>query len=117
MQEEKQEKQKKEENSGNLVRERKIEFVPDYEISDFCYEFIEKVSGIEPVFISNESSLYDFEPDIEPSPDNIEEYWFSKIYEKYDIDLYSVREELDNLNIAKICGELEKRLEWEKFCK
>ncbi len=97
------------------IGKKKIEFAPEFEVSDFCYEFITKVSGIEPIFISNESTLYDFEPDLEPMPKDIEKYWFFKINEKYGEDLYDIREELGNLNIAKICGELERRLEWKKI--
>lgn len=96
-----------------LARERKIEFAPNYEISDFCYKFVQKITRIKPVFLSNESSLLDFPIDEEPEPEDLNKYWFSRINEIYSIDLSDM--EIENLNIAKICSELEKRLEWERI--
>ena len=91
------------------VREGKIDSIPTYEISDFCYEFVIRVARVKPVFISNESTLYDFPSDVEPEPKNLEEYWFYKIRQEYGIDLNDAG--IQHLNVAQICNELEKRLE------
>ena len=85
--------------------------VPSSEITGFHYSFVELVCGVEPFFLSNKSSFYNFE-DIYPEEISIcaaiKSYWLSKINSIYGIDLSDVAG--DDLNIARMGGELEKRL-------
>lgn len=107
----KEDKDKKLKKIQDLAKKGRIKFAPTYEISDFHYEFVEKVAEVRPAFISNESSLFDFSHGIKERDER--EYWFSRIEKVYGIDLSDL--EINDLNIAKLGSELEKRLEWKKL--
>lgn len=103
----------------------KIEHFPTYKITPFCHEFVCKVADVKGAYLTNESSLHEM-----PSPHfhrwwrkvselplseeeksilrkEEREYWFSKIEEHYNLNL----RHLESLNIAEICGELERMLD------
>ena len=60
----------------------KIEFVESDKVIDFSYELVRSVFGFESVFLSNESTLYDFD-----DSDSTGEQLLARVGEEYKISL------------------------------
>ncbi len=60
----------------------KIEFVESDKVIDFSYELVRSVFGFESVFLSNESTLYDFD-----DSDSTKEQLLARVGEEYKIPL------------------------------
>ena len=77
-----------------------------YEITDFHYDLVRKVSVVNIMFLSDQSQFSDFNgPEHRPGDRN---YWLGRIYHKYGVDLHDVQD--NSLNIAVLGSELERRL-------
>jgi hypothetical protein len=79
----------------------KIEFASQFEIEKYrelADDFLNKVFGIESAFVTDESSLYDFDFEFDEKIVHHTEEALKKIVEIYGVDVSDV----ENLNLAKI---------------
>ncbi len=84
----------------------KVKFAPEDTITNFHYDFVRKVAGIDIAFLSDESRLSDFNSP-EHHPDD-RTYWLERIQQEYGINLHDVQD--NSLNIGILGSELERRL-------
>lgn len=99
---------------------RVVVFPADYEITDFHYDFVERLTGERLAMMFNDMDLFGLyiglnisNPNAMRDEGKIREYWMEKIEREYGIDIRDIDDEL--LNVARVGSELERRLEWREI--
>ena len=92
------------------IKIKKIVYAPDEKIQkhgDFAYEFLQKVFGVRAAFLSDESSIYDFDSHIDVEKETVQHSTkraLNRIKKLYDVDVSGVKD----LVLWKVLNRIKK---------